>query len=106
MSSPRVWLLIALLALVTAAIKGAGPAAMGDRQLPPALTRVVVLLAPALLAALVVTSALADGDHWRVGADTGGVAVAAVVLWRRAPVIVVVLCAAGATAGLRLLGLH
>lgn len=98
------WLLIALVAAVTAAIKGVGPATMGDRELPARLTGVVVLLAPALLAALVVTSALADGDRWRVGADTVGVAVGGVLLWRRAPVLVVVVAAAAVTALLRLAG--
>lgn len=100
------WLLIALLAAVTFFIKGVGPATMGDRQLPPRLTGVVVLLAPALLAALVVTSALADGKHLRVGPDTAGVAAAAVALWRKAPVIAVVLVAAVVTAGLRKAGWH
>jgi branched-subunit amino acid transport protein len=98
----RAWLLIALVAGVTFAIKGAGPATMGERQLPAHLTGVVVLLAPALLAALVVTSALADGDQWLAGANTVGVACAGLLLWRRAPVIVVVLGAAAVTALIRL----
>ena len=98
------WLLIALVAAVTVVIKGVGPATMGDRELPPRLTGVVVLLAPALLAALVVTSALADGDRWHVGADTVGVAVGGLLLWRRAPVLVVVVAAAAVTALLRLTG--
>ena len=41
-------------------------------------------MAPALLAALVCVSALADGEHLGVGADTAGVAVAGIVLWRGA----------------------
>ena len=95
------WLLIGLVTAVTVAIKGAGPALMGDRELPPRVTGVVVLLAPALLAALVVTSALADRDRLLVGADTAGVGVSALLLWRRAPVLVVVLGAAVTTALLR-----
>ena len=43
---------------------------------------VVALLAPALFAALVVTQVLADGDDLGVGADTAGVAVAGVAMWR------------------------
>jgi hypothetical protein len=66
--------------------------------------RVVVLLSSALMAALVVTSALADGTELRVGADTAGVATAGVLLWRRAHLLVVVLGAAAVTAGLRALG--
>lgn len=101
----RVWTTIALVALVTFAIKGSGPALLGDRALPPAFSRVVVLLAPALLAALVVTAAAADGPRWQLGADTGGVAVAGLLLLRGVTVLPAVLLAAAATALLRLAGL-
>ena len=50
------------------------------------------------------TSALADGDRLHVGADTVGVAAGGLLLWRRAPLLVVVLGAAVVTAGLRALG--
>ena len=99
-----VWTTIALVAVVTFAIKGGGPALFGNRALPPALTRVVVLLAPALLAALVVTSAVADGPRLQLGADTGGVAVAGLLLWRGVTVLPAVLLAAAVTAGLRWAG--
>lgn len=99
-----VWITIALVALVTFAIKGVGPALLGDRALPAAFSRVVVLLAPALLAALVVTSAIADGPHLQVGADTAGVAIAGLLLLRGVTVLPAVLAAAVATALLRLAG--
>lgn len=63
-----------------------------------------MLLASALLAALVVTNALADGDDLHLGADTGGALVAAVLLWRRAHVLLVVVAAAAVTAALRAAG--
>jgi branched-subunit amino acid transport protein len=100
-----VWPTIALVALVTFAIKGIGPALLGDRDLPPAFTRVVLLLAPALLAALVITNAAADGPRVQVGADTAGVALAGLLLLRGVGVLPVVLVAAVATALLRLAGL-
>ena len=100
-----VWPTILLVALVTFAIKGVGPALLGDRPLPPAFTRVVLLLAPALLAALVITNAAADGARVQVGADTAGVAIAGVLLLRGAGVLPVVLGAAVAPALLRLAGL-
>ena len=90
-------------AVVTALIKGIGPFALGGRELPGWFASIVVLLAPALLAALVISSALADGRHLHVGADTAGVAVAGVVLARGASVIVGVVVAAGVTAALRAL---
>ena len=55
------WITIGVLALATAAIKAAGPVVLGGRPLPPRVTAVVVLLAPAILAALVVTEAFATG---------------------------------------------
>jgi branched-subunit amino acid transport protein len=100
-----IWTTIGLVALVTFVIKGIGPAVLGDRELPPAFSRVVVLLAPALLAALVVTSAVADGPRLQVGADTAGVAFAGVLLLRGMTVLPVVLLAAVATALLRWAGL-
>ena len=105
MSTGTVWAVVGLCALTTLLAKGVGPAATGSRELPPPAVRVVVLLAPALLAALVVTNALADGDRLHVGADTAGAAVAALLLWRRAHVLVVVVAAAATTAGLRAVGI-
>ena len=84
-------------------MKAFGPIALGGRDLPPAFNRVIGLMAPPLLAALVVTAALANGDKLVIGADTVGVSAAGVALWRGANVIVGVLIAATVTAGLRLL---
>jgi branched-subunit amino acid transport protein len=104
-SGATVWLVVVLTALTTVVTKGLGPVATGSRELPAPAVRVVVLLAPALLAALVVTNALADGDRIGVGADTAGAVVAGLLLWRRAPVLLVVVAAAAVTAGLRAAGL-
>ena len=101
----NIWPLIGLVALVTFAIKGVGPAVMADRALPAAVTQVVARLAAALLAALVVVNALADGRQWHVGGDTAGVAVAVVLVWRRVPVLLVVLAAAATAALVRRAGL-
>jgi branched-subunit amino acid transport protein len=99
-----IWLTIAGCTLVTAAIKAFGPVLMGGRELPARVGGVIVLMAPALLAALVVSSALADGEHLHVGADTAGVATGGILLvLTRAGVLTSVLVAAAVTAGLRLL---
>jgi branched-subunit amino acid transport protein len=100
-SSTTTWTLIVACAIVTAAIKGVGPVALGGRELPPWFSSIVAMMAPALFAALVVTQALADGREWAVGADTAGVALASLAAWRGASVIVVVAIAAVTTAGLR-----
>jgi branched-subunit amino acid transport protein len=95
------WALIAGCAAVTFAIKAAGPIALGGRELPDWFSRVVTLLSAALLSALVVTQALADGEQLAAGADTAGVATAGVLLWRGAPIAVAVVVAAAVAAGLR-----
>jgi branched-subunit amino acid transport protein len=100
--SATVWWTVAGCALMTALIKAAGPLAVGGRPLPPRAVRVVALLAPALLAALVVTSALADGRELHVGADTAGVVAAGLVVWsRKGGVLAAVVVAAAVTALLR-----
>ena len=101
MSTSTTWLLIAGCTVMTAVLKGAGPIALGGRELPPWFSSIVALMAPALFAALIVTQVLADGRDLGVGPDTVGVAVAGVAAWRGASVIVVVAVAAAVTAGLR-----
>jgi branched-subunit amino acid transport protein len=97
----QVWVLILGCAALTALIKAFGPALLGGRELPPWFTRVIVLMAPALLCALVVTSVFASGRSWSVGAHTVGVAVAALMLWRGHSLVLCVVVAVLVTAGLR-----
>ncbi|TMM06561.1 MAG: AzlD domain-containing protein [Actinobacteria bacterium] len=103
MTSAATWALIGACAAVTAAIKAAGPVALGGRDLPGWFTRVIALMAPTLLAALVCVSALAHGDRLAVGSDTAGVAIAGVVLWRGGSVVAGVAVAVAVTAALRAL---
>jgi branched-subunit amino acid transport protein len=93
--------LIGACAVVTFVIKAIGPVALGGRELPLWFTSVVILLAPALFAALVATQALANGRHLAVGADTVGVAAGGFVAWRLRSVIGCVVVAAVVTAVLR-----
>lgn len=66
----------------------------------PRVRGIVELVPVALLAALVVIEAVANGRHYDVNAvRLAGVGVAAVAVWRRAPFLVVIVLAA-ATAGL------
>lgn len=104
MDSAGWWVLIGAVAVVTVAIKAAGPVLLGGRELPPRAAAVIALLPAPLLAALVVTAALSEGQRWEVDASTAGVAVAGVLLWRRAPLLLAVLVAVAVTAGLRALG--
>jgi branched-subunit amino acid transport protein len=96
--------LIAGMTAVTIAIKAVGPIALGGRELPGWFSQVVSLLAPALLSALIVTAALADGQRLAIGADTAGVAAGGLVAWRTGSIVGCVVVAAAVTAGLRALG--
>ncbi|MGZ4253622.1 MAG: AzlD domain-containing protein [Solirubrobacteraceae bacterium] len=103
--SATVWITIAGLALSTAAIKAFGPVVFGGRELPRVLARVIPMLAPALLTALVGTETVSGpGRSIVIDARSGGLAVAAIAIALRAPLIVVVISAAAATALLRALG--
>lgn len=97
------WLLIAGCIVTTALIKAAGPVVVGGRDLPVWFMRVVALMAPALLAALVVTATLGATQRWAVGWHTVGVAVAGVLLWFGRSIVLAVLVAAAVTALLRAL---
>ena len=103
MSTETFWLLIALCAIVTAAIKAAGPIALGGRDLPERFSAVIRYMAPALLSALVCVAVFADEKELGVGEETAGVAVAGVALLRGANVVVGVVIAAAVTALLRAL---
>ncbi len=70
-----------------------------DRQ--PRLTRMAGLIPAAVVMAVIVQLTVARGRTLEFDARLVGVAVAGVLVWRRAPFIVVVLAAAAVTAALR-----
>jgi branched-subunit amino acid transport protein len=88
------WLTILAVALTNAAIKASGPVLVGGKELPPRAIAVVSLLAPALLAALVVTETFGDDGSLVLDEKALGVGVAAIALLLRAPVLVAVFLAA------------
>jgi branched-subunit amino acid transport protein len=81
------WTTIAGLALATAAIKAAGPVALGGRELPAWALRLIALVAPALLGALVVVETFGRGKDLVIDARLAGVAAAAAVLAARLSVL-------------------
>jgi uncharacterized membrane protein len=97
------WVIVLFVGIGTMVIKAAGPVLLGGRLLPDPVQRVVALLAPALLAALVATTAFASGNDLVIDGRSVGLAVAAVAIALRAPVLAVVIAAAAAAALLRLL---
>jgi branched-subunit amino acid transport protein len=93
------WAAILGLAAAAYAMKAAGPVVLGRRQLPGEVLEVLELLSIPLLAGLVAVQTF-GGDHRLVlDARVPAMAVAAVLVWRRAP-FPLVLAAAAVTAAL------
>jgi uncharacterized membrane protein len=93
------WLAVVVVGAATVLLKGAGPVLAAGRQLPARSAGVVELLAPALLAALVATNAFASDGALVLDERGAGLAVAAVAVALRAPLLLVIVLAA-VTAGL------
>jgi branched-subunit amino acid transport protein len=95
------WAAVAIVGIATIAIKSSGVMLVHGRQLPGPLASMIALLAPAMLAALVVTNTF-GGDH-RLVLDprAAGVAAAAVTVALRAPLLVTVITAAATAAVVR-----
>lgn len=98
----EVWITIAVLAVVGAVIKASGVVVMGDRDLGPRGKAIIALLAPSLLAALVVTQTF-SGEGREVVFDERlpGVAAGGIALLSRAGMLTALVVAAGVTAALR-----
>lgn len=99
------WSVVAVVGIATVLLKSAGPVFLGRTALPPRIQPVVELLAPVMLAALVTTQTLGSGEEISIDARLPGVAAAAaaVVAWRRTPVVAAMAIAAVVAALLRLL---
>jgi branched-subunit amino acid transport protein len=98
-----VWVTVIAVGAGTVLLKAAGPVLLGGRPLPRRVADVVELLAPALLAALVVTQAVGGDRELVFDARLAGLAAAIVALRLRAPLLVVVVVAALVAALIRLL---
>lgn len=97
-----VWLVVLVVGIATVALKATGPVLLGDRTLPEPVSRVVALLAPVLLSALVVTQTVGGDNELVLDARLAGVGAGAVAIAARAPLPAVVVVAAVTTALARL----
>jgi len=97
-------LAILVLAAGTYAFRLVGPLSHGRVRIPARVDALLEAAAVVLLVALVVTSAVTDGQHAAGVARPVGVLVALGLALRKAPFPVVVVAAAATTALLRLLG--
>jgi branched-subunit amino acid transport protein len=100
----EVWTTIVAVSVVSFAIKAGGPVLVGGRALPDWLVGIIALLAPALLAALVMVDTFAKGQSLVIDARAAGLAVAIVGVVLRAPMLAIVVGAAAATALVRAVG--
>jgi len=89
---------VVLVGLATIAIKSIGSVLLGDRDLPPRVASLIGLVAPALLGALVAINTFGSGRSLVLDERALGVAAAAIVSWRKAPVLLLVAIAAAVTA--------
>ncbi len=104
--SAYAWMWVAIVAagVLSWATKHAGHSVPESWLENPRVHRIAAFVTVALLSALVAVQTFASGRSLVVDARVAALAVAAVLLWRRAPFIVVVVAAAGVAAGLRALG--
>lgn len=103
MMSPLVVAILAL-AVGTYAFRLVGPVLHGRVEIPVRVRELLSAGAVVLLVALLATGALTEARGFAGWARPLGVLVGGVLAWRRAPFVVVVLGAAGATAVLRAVG--
>ena len=101
-AAPVSWLVIVVVGAGTMAFKSAGPVLLGDRQLPPRVASVVDVLAPAMLAALVVTQTVGGDREIVIDARLAGVVAGGIAVWLRAPLLLVMVVAAVTAALIRL----
>jgi len=97
------WVTVVAVGIGTVLLKAVGPVGVAGRRVPAALDRLLGSIAPAILAALVVTETFASGRHFVVDGRLAGVGAGIVLVLLRAPFWLVVLCGALATAGVRAL---
>ena len=96
------WVVIAVVGALTMAFKATGPVLLGGRQLPQRVSAIVGVLAPAMLAALVVTQTVGGDREIVLDERLLGVAAGAVAVVLRAPLLLVMTVAAATAALVRL----
>ena len=97
------WAVLLALCATSYALKAVGPLLAGGRRLAPQVRRTLDLIPVALLAALILVQTVSTGHRLVIDARVPALAVAALLVWRRGPFLVVVLAAAATAAGLRAL---
>jgi branched-subunit amino acid transport protein len=97
------WQAVVAVGAGTVALKAVGPVGVAGRRLPSRVTDLLTMVAPAILAALVVSETFASGRSLVLDARVAGLAAGAAAVALRAPLWLVVVAGAAATALVRLL---
>lgn len=92
------WLTVVIVGAGTVLLKSTGPVLLSGRSLPPRAMGLLSMLAPALLAALVVTEAFSSGRALVLDPRAAGLGAAGLAVLLRAPLLVVIVVAAVVTA--------
>ena len=98
------WIAVAVIGAATIALKAAGTVVLGGGVLPRRFDVLITLLAPSLLAGLVVVQTLEGSDGIAIDARIAGIAAAGLALALRAPLLAVLAVAAVVAAAARALG--
>jgi branched-subunit amino acid transport protein len=96
------WAAVLTVGAGTVLLKAVGPVLVSGRRLPARATELLEMVAPAILAALVVTETFASGRALVLDARLAGAAAGLLAILFRAPLWLVVIVGALATALVRL----
>jgi branched-subunit amino acid transport protein len=100
------WTAVLALAAGTYLLRLGGILLQDRVTMPERLERLVDVGATALLVGLVATAALTEAGGFSGWARPAGVLVGGIAAWRKVPFVLVVILAAGTTAGLRIVGVE
>jgi uncharacterized membrane protein len=98
-----VWVTIAAVALANFVIKASGPVVLGQRELPRVLLDAIAMLAPAILASLIVVGTFSDETSLRLDAQAAGVAVSGIGFLFRIPLLLAIAAGVVTAAAIRAL---
>ena len=96
------WTAVLIVGAGTVLLKSVGPVGVAHRRLPARVDRLLELIAPSILAALVITETFASGRSLVLDARLAGVAAGIVAVVLRAPLWAVIVAGGAATALVRL----
>ena len=95
------WTFIFLLAACAYGLKLLGAVVIGQREMPLALQRCLLLIPAALLAGLIAKDTFTTGQNYAIDARAAGLAVAVLATWRKLPFAMVIIAGIGSTALIR-----